>query len=54
MSDEPRCPKCKRTKPVVWVKNPNGGYMHHCNNCGEDWLTKKPTFDETDRQPTEG
>lgn len=42
MSDEPSCPHCKSCRSVVWIPNPNGGYMHHCNKCGEDWMSTKP------------
>lgn len=44
-----RCPQCHKTRSVVWVENPNGGHMHHCNNCDLDWLTEKPTTTETDQ-----
>ncbi len=41
----PRCPRCRQTACVVWVKNPHGGYMHHCNTCGEEWTERPPEQD---------
>ena len=43
MTDEPRCPKCRKTRCVVVVPNPKlGGFKNHCNGCGEEWLSEKP------------
>ena len=42
MTENPRCPRCRSWKSVVWVTNPHGGYMLRCTKCKLEWIENNP------------
>jgi transcription elongation factor Elf1 len=40
--ENPKCPRCRSWRSVVWVVNPRGGFMMKCNNCKLKWTSRKP------------